>query len=265
VSSMATATLAPSQSNCGIPLGICSRGPASMSPPFGLVPGQWINGRFDSGGGLTGSFNWIDFTPPGGGASELGDLLRGNGMCNLNVPTPVGQSGILGNSAARAWNTRFGLYQSGGDNVTATPPDFTGYAYTAVNWPSQSNALADFRARRSAHANYGSDVAAGNAATGLSLSNAYNPVTSVMQHTQYGADRRIVVAPIVNCDEWGSSQTVPIRGWACVLMLHPISNTGDTIYMEYLGLSNAPGSPCATSGVAGDPGSAGPLVPALVQ
>jgi hypothetical protein len=35
--------------------------------------------------------------------------------------------------------------------------------------------------------------------------------------------------------------------------------------MEYLGLSNVAGSPCATSGIAGDSASLGPMVPALVQ
>jgi hypothetical protein len=265
VAAIATATLAPAQTNCGIPLGICQQGPAEGTPPFGLTPGQWINGRFDAGGGSTGSFNWIDYSPPSGGQEELGSLLRGNGQCNLNVPHPVGQSGIMGNAAARAWNTRFGLYQAGPDNVNTAPPDFSGYAYTATNWPSQANALADFRARRSANAPYGADVDEGNALTGLSLTNAYNPTTTPAQHQQYGADRRIAVAPIVDCDDWATSQTVSIRGWACILMLHPIASTADVIYMEYLGLANSGFTPCATSGIAGSSDSIGPMVPALVQ
>jgi hypothetical protein len=265
VSSLATATLAPAQTNCAIPLAVCSQGPAAASPPFRLTAGQWINGRFGAGGGATGSFNWIDFTPPAGGENELTGLLEGNGVCTLDIPHRVGQPGIMGNAAARAWNTRFGLYQTGSTTVTTAPPDFTGYSYTPTNWPSQADALADFRSKRNAHAPYGTDVANGNSITGLSLSNAYNPTTTVLQHTQYGADRRLVVAPIVNCDVWWKTQTVPIIGWACVLMLHPIANPGDTVYMEYEGLSSATTSPCATSGIAGDLNSVGPMVPALVQ
>jgi hypothetical protein len=265
VSSLATATLAPAQTNCGIPLGMCKVGATSATsvPPFGLVAGQWLTGRFKDGGG---NWNWIDFSPPAGGESELAALFKGNGLCSLNVTNPVGQPGNMGNAAAKAWNTRFGLYQTGSDGVTTAPPDFTGYAYTALNWPSQANALADFIARRGTHAPYGSSVANGNAITGLSLSNAYNPTTTVAQHTQYGADRRLVVAPIIDCAALSAgSHTTPILGWGCVLMLQPIDNPNDTIRMEYEGLSSVPGSPCASSGVVGDATSVGPLVPALVQ
>jgi len=260
VSSMATATLANAQTNCGIPMGMCTKGPA---PTYGLTKGEWIVGRFESGGGITGSFNWIDFSPPAGGQSELGDLLKGNGVCNLNVTVPVGQPGNMGNAAAQAWNTRFGLYQ-GSTGPTSAPPDRTGYSYSPTNWPSQANALNDFIARRGSHDPYGATVQAGNAITGLSVSNGYKPAT-VAEHSQYGADRRLVVAPLVDCSGWATSQTVPIAAWACVLMLHPIDGPGADVRMEYEGVASDPTSPCATSGVVGGAGSIGPLVPGLVQ
>jgi hypothetical protein len=265
VSAQAVATLMPSQSNCGIPLGMCAQGPATASPPFGLVRGNWYDGRFNSGGGATGSFNWIDYTPPAGGQAELSALLTGSGVCNTTVPNPVGQSGVLGNAAARAWNSRFGLYQGGPINVDTAPPDFTGYSYTPTNWPTQRNALGDFLARRAANASYGANVDAGNTTTGLGISNAYNPTTTPAQHAARGADRRLVVAPIMNCADWAAANVAPIQGYACVLMLHPIASPSDIVYMEYLGLSNEPNSPCATSGVVGGATSSGPLVPALVQ
>jgi len=264
VSSLATATLAPAQTNCGIPLGMCRVGTATATstPPFGLVPGQWFGGKFKDGGG---NWNWIDFSPPAGGESELAALFTGNGLCSLNVTNPVGQPGNLGNAAARAWNTRFGLY-SGSFGVTNAPPDFSGYAYGPTNWPSGSNALADFITRRSATQPYGSSVANGNAITGLSISNAYNPTTTTAQHTQYGADRRLVVSPIIDCASLTSgTHTTNILGWACVLMLQPVDDPNATIKMEYEGLSSAPGSPCASSGVVGSSTSVGPMVPALVQ
>jgi hypothetical protein len=265
VSSLATATLAPAQTNCGIPLGMCRAGTATATsvPPFGLVPGQWYTGRFKDGGG---NWNWINFSPPSGGEAQLAGLLTGNGQCSLNVTNPVGQPGNMGNAAAKAWNTRFGLYQ-GSSNVTNAPPDFTGYSYTPFDWPTQTNALLDFVAKRGTNTPYGSSVANGNAITGLSISNAYDPTTTIAQHAAHGADRRLVVSPIIDCATLSTSgtHTTNILGWGCVLMLQPIASPNDTIRMEYEGLSSASGSPCASSGVVGSSASVGPMVPALTQ
>lgn len=269
VGAWAAATTAPAQTACGIPIAVCKK-PGSAGPNWGFDPGEWVSGRFDSGGGLTGSFNWIDFSPPAGGASELAALLAGQGQCNLNVTSPVGQTGIIGNAAARAWNSRFGLYQGGGGNPnpTSAPPDFTGYSYTPTNWGAQANAFPDFQDKRNAYASYGDTVDtvdAGNAITGLSIINAYQVTThgSTGEHGTAGTDRRISTAPIVDCEQWASSQTVPILDWVCILMLHPISGPGEIVRMEYLGSASTLGSPCTTYGIAG--GTAGPLVPVLVH
>ena len=263
VAALATATLQPAQTNCSsIPLAMCAQGPA---PTYGLVPGQWYDGGFSNENNLTGSFNWVDFSPPAGGASELAAILQGNGACLAAVSTPVGAPGNIG-SISREWNSRFGLYQNPTINVANAPPDRTGYSYTVANWPSRANALADFLARRSAHDNYGITVAAGNALTGLSLQNSYNPTTTTAQHTAFGADRRLVSVPLLDCSGLTGSQTVPILDWACVLMLHPIDNNPAlTIYMEFEALAGDPTSPCASSGVPGGTTSLGPQVPGLVQ
>lgn len=273
----AAATLAPGQTACGIPLAMCKKSPPASCPgggapsTFGHCPGQWYDGRFDAGGGSTGNFNWIDFTPPAGGASELGGLLAGAGQCNTNITNPVGQTGVA-ESAAKAWNSRFGLYMGGGGNpnLTSAPPDYTGYSYTPTNWSSRYNAYANFKVKRTAYASYGDTtdtVAAGNAITSLSINNSYSVASSGTggQLASGGSSRRLGLAPIVDCAGWASSQTVPIIGWACILMLHPISGPGDVVFLEYLGLSNAAGSPCATTGLPAGPGSVGPLVPALVR
>lgn len=267
VRAAATATLAQAQSNCAIPMGMCKQGPA---PGFGLNPGQWYDGFFGAGGSLTGNFNWIDFTPPNGGASELAALLTGGGACNVAVGTTVGATGAQA-SLARAWNTRFGLY-SGSYDTGSAKPDRTGYAYTALNWPEKQDAYRgssasgkpNYRSQRDARASYGASVAAGNTETGLSISNGHSVITPAV-HAQLGANRRIATAPIMDCAGWGGSQTQPILGWACVLMLNPIDGPGETIYMEYLGLASDPTSPCATGGVVGGSTSTGPLVPGLVQ
>lgn len=275
VDATAVATLTAAQTNCGIPMALCSQGPASATPPYGLNIGQWYGGRFGAGGGATGNFNWIDFTPPAGGASEVAGLLTGNGICNMNVTNPVGEAGVLGAAGATAFNSRFGLYKNGAGNpqIDTAPPDYTGYAYTSAavvsgptyTWPPGSNALSDFLTKRDVNAPYGTSVAAGNAVTGLSISNSYNAAQAGALATK-GADRRLVTSPIVNCAGWGGgATTTPILAWACVLLLHPIDSPTDNVYFEYRGLSSDPTSPCATSGLAGGPGSVGPQVPALVQ
>ena len=263
VRAAATASLVPAQRHCAIPMAVCA--PTASGPDFGLVPGQWISGRFSAGGGVTGSFNWIDYTPPAGGANELRALLRGRGQCSLDASVQVGQPGNLGQAAARAWNTRFGLYQTGQDGPEVAAPDFTGHAYTPVNWPAQSGALGDFLSRRRSHDPYGSTVADGNARTGLKLSNAYNPVSSAQAHRDWGADRRLVVAPVVDCGDWVGSQTAAVQGWACLLMLHPIGGPGDDVRLEIIGPAGAVGSPCGSQGVPGEAGGIGARVPALVQ
>jgi Flp pilus assembly protein TadG len=140
VAATAVATLAPSQTTCAVPIGVCAQG----SPPsFGLVTGKWYSGKFGSGSGGTGSYNWIDFSPPAGapaggacdsfpgnGADELKCLLTGVGQCQLPpVGTLVGKQGGT-NGLAAAWNSRFGVYGPGGYNATSAAPDFTGLAYT---------------------------------------------------------------------------------------------------------------------------------------
>jgi hypothetical protein len=255
----AVATTEPAQTNCALPIGYC--GDPAQAPTYGFTPGNWVNGRFGAGTGLTGSFNWIDFTPPAGGADELAEIIEGPGMCNLpSAGTAVGQTGAI-QSLADGWNARFGLYKNGAGNPqpTTSPPDRTGYAYTATSWPAQQNALADYLSRRVPPTN---STYQGNGATGLRISGAYNSLSSTGL-AQYGAERRLVTVPIVDCSAWAGSQTVPVLSWACVLMLHPIDKPGDDVIMEYVGAANAPGSPCANSGLGG--GTVGPLVPVLVQ
>ncbi|MDC7706767.1 pilus assembly protein TadG-related protein [Vogesella indigofera] len=275
VTAHAVAALSPSQTNCAIPVGMCSKAasPPVSCPPLngvaqvpdshGFCVGQWYGSRFTAGGGFTGSFNLIDFSPPNGGAVELSNLLTGSGQCDLTVSNPVGQTGMQ-QSIAKAWNTRFGLYQ-GSDNVNTAPPDFTGFAYTATSWVSQFNAYngtsgttPNFLASRVANTIYQGDVAAG-----LDLTGNPSSATSA-QLDSNGADRRLALMPIVNCAGWGP-QTVPIEKFACVLMLQPMEGPGEETFVEYRGQADVPGNPCATLGLPGAGGGIGPKVPALVR
>lgn len=270
VTSSAVATLLRAETSCAIPIGMCKIPGPSSDPFAGLTVGQWVTSKLSSS--ATGSFDWIDFTPPGGGASELADLLKGSGACT--VPAPPAGVGEQGNitSLNTAWNTRFGLYR-GSDSVATAAPDYTGYAYTRANWPSMFNAYAgtsgvepNFQAARTLHSSWQGNGPAGPYQGTVNMGGLN--VTQPPVLTTAGADRRLVLAPVVDCAAWAggsSSQQVPILGYACVLMLAPIGQSDPETFLEYRGKASDLTSPCATSGVVGGPGSVGPLVPALVQ
>lgn len=283
VRAYAVATLAPSQSTCAIPIGLCQESGGS-APTFGLVVGKWYSGKFGpdgSGTGYTGSYNWIDFDPgDGGGANEIKDLLAGPGQCELPpIDAPVGQQGEIA-ATSDAWNTRFGIYKGAYkiDDIALAPPDFTGVAYTkaglgeaeATTWPNpptenaysgtpSSGATLSYQAAKTARAPYQSADPAG-----VVPGSSTRSIANFDELTQYGSQRRVTLAPVVDCEDLAESnpQPVPIKGYACVLMLSPISGPQD-IVMEYLGDPLVPGSACSSFGLAG--GTAGPLVPVLVQ
>ena len=267
VSARAVATLSPSQTiSCAVPVGICS-----SDVPSSTAVGTWITSVLGPGKGgktgdkvdLTGNFMWIDYTPPGGGASELAGQLTGPGVCNLPaLGTQVGEAGVQ-SSLGADWNSRFGIYHGGvkeGDSI----PDYSGYAYTEKNWPSKFGAFTHFQSKRGTNTAF-----QGNAATGLKTTGKVESSTYLKAN---GADRRLATAAIVDCAGLKSGTTSAVSEWACIAMLHPINNSSggtgtgaDRMYLEYLGRSNQANSPCATNGVPAGPTGVGPMVPALVR
>lgn len=260
VNAMGVSTLAHSQTNCAVPLGMCSQGSA---PNYGYVEGTWYSGKFGTGTSesLTGSYNWVDFSPSeGGGAAELKDLLSGPGQCNLpSTGTPVGEQGQIA-GLSDAWNSRFGIYKGGGQyNQTTALPDFSGYAYTATTWPEPEPQNAYSGTSSIGAPNYQAAKTAGlpyQASNPVGLTGYSLPTNT--DHSK-GSDRRLVVVPIVDCNLLSGSnpQNVPVLGYGCVFLLSPIKGPDD-IKLEYRSLGD-----CATSGLGG--GTVGPLVPVLVQ
>jgi hypothetical protein len=258
VEAEAIARLAASQATCATPVGICTLQTSKTTPlpAWGLQVGKWYGGIFAPGSGMTGSFNWIDFTPPNGGANELKDMLAGTGACNVPVTGNVGQSGYNA-GLVDAWNTRFGIYK-GSYEIDTNRPDWTGFAYTATSWAAGRDAYGNFATKRISLAPY-----QGDGGSGLSTGPSKSTATSV-QHGSYGADRRLAVVPVVRCLDWLNDQTVEMRDWACVLLLNPIGTPSD-VKLEFLGLTSDASSPCATAGLPGGLNTKGPLVPTLVQ
>lgn len=296
VSAFATATLTPAQSNCAAPMALCTRGAA---PTYGYTSGDWIGMDFGQTGSgnttaanYTGNFRWIDFDPgattpgcSGGGAQELSCLVAGTGQCNLPEPIAgactssgngsptagcVGQTGAI-NSLDRAYNTRFGVYAPGGGYTVANaPPDRTGFSYSTENWTLGRDAYngvvagqTNFKASRAANL----AIQGNRNITNPPLYANNDTLATQAQHATSGADRRLVVVPIVECGTFAGGQHAPVRAYACILLLDPYRRQGNNVVsrLEYLGRSNLVGSPCASSGVAGNSTSQGPLVPALVQ
>ena len=225
--------------------------------------GEWLAPPAGPGSPYgTGNFGWVDFTPPGGGASELADLLAGPGQCSTSLGAQIDQPGSIA-SLETAWNSRFGVYRSGNGNpqVGTASPDVTGYGYTASNWPPASNAYAGSVPGVPGEINY-KMAATSYTPYQFIPPNPFDRITTA-QHTTLGRNRREVVAPVVDCTVWNTGGGRPvIEGFACVLMLNPMLGSSPVPTLEFLGLSTAAGSQCATNGA---PGTFGPLVPQLVQ
>lgn len=270
VRAFGVATRSPAQSTCAIPVQINPKA-GGTAPNYGYTPGEWIPSIYNEGGGgsasndlAPGHFGWANLDGSNS-ANEARDELLGYGVCNLSIGNTVGSPGAMV-GLSTAWNSRFGLYKNGAGNpsIITARPDISGYAYTATNWGPQANAIGDFLAKRADFRSYGNltdTVAAGNTITGLNLPGSYQSANMATHGAgprflgTVGGDRRLVLAPVVV----GSA----IASFACVLMLHPIAGPNVTVRLEFVGNASSPGSPCASVGLPG--GTAGPLVPALVQ
>jgi hypothetical protein len=259
--------------------------------------GQNSGGACPNSVNPTGNFNLIDYCPPQstcidtghGGAPAMADLLAGSGQCGLNIDWKVGATGLKFGPMQAAWNTRFGITPPPGQIANGFTPDFSGFAYSPSNWP---------RGTANDPATYPSaypDVYAGTSASttvppppNFQSAETHSPPYAYQNNTGTwpdgftvngnltivtgNASRRIAIVPIMDCTGWGSGQVSDIKAFACILMLHPWADkwTGTNpnnppLYLEYLGLSTDPGSPCASTGLPGGPGSVGPMVPKLVR
>lgn len=281
VAAAAVATLSPSQSTCAIPVGLCTSDVTGTT-----AKGTWLSGVVgpEAGGNSKqvgdvdgvekpGAFKWIDFTPNAGGANEVKDLLEGED-CADPLPSEgadVNEPGFNG-SARAAYNTRFGLKHGGGNpNAPIPTPDRTGFSYygdpvtikvqgvdTVVppTWPSKANAYPDYLAKVKGTEYQDNDPFKG-LETGIELAGGTEKVSLAN-----GRNRRVVVAPVVDC------ATLTLSSYACIFLLHPLPTKGPlkefNMFLEYLGDANEAG-PCNQSGLPGSSTSVGPATPALVQ
>lgn len=258
VSATAVATVGAAQTTCAIPAFICKAGTETTPPTAGetYTVGQWIASKSGASPAYgSGNFGWAALDGSNSANSIKGELT-GN-YCAL--PAVGANIGSTGNMVADsgAWNTRFGIYGTSYKGPADGLPDFTGYAYTPTTWTAQSNAYSDFVNERKTFQPYQGDKVTGSNTKGTYSASNY----------PLGADRRLALAPELDCGVLASSHQAPVISWDCVLMLDPMDTGGTAgpVHLEYRGSSSAPGSPCATQGVPGSGSSIGPQVPVLLQ
>ncbi|MBW8828546.1 MAG: Tad domain-containing protein [Burkholderiales bacterium] len=274
VGAVAVATRSHAQSTCPIPVGLRSR-PGGTSPNYGYLTGEWVAMLYDPTKTDPSEMGWYNLDGSTS-ASETKKEMAGTGYCGTRIGDTLGTPGAKV-SLDDEWNARFGIYKNNGDAATSgMRPDYSGYAYTSTNWknavpqnafagtPAVGSALtaANFKLKRQAYASYGDTttvVKDGDNMTGLNMKGGYKDLASPGvggQHQSLGESKRIVLVPILSA----ASQVID---YACMLMLQPISGPTTTIQLEFLGNAGNSSSPCSTNGLVG--GTAGPLVPALVQ
>ncbi|MEC4723328.1 pilus assembly protein TadG-related protein [Noviherbaspirillum sp. CPCC 100848] len=271
VLALAVATRASAQTTCPIPVALKPK-PGGTAPNYGFIRGDWVTLIMAQNASAGGEIGWANLDGSNNASQTEAEL---EGSCGTEVGDELGTPGVQ-TSVADVWNYRFGIYRNAGDPAV-NRPDFTGYSYTLANWPSGRNAYdgptpagahstaANFVSKRQQYASCadtGTRVRGANSCetiTGLSLNSFQRlaaPGNAAGGHRQYGSNRRIAVVPVIN----DSSQVID---YACMLMLQPLSIPMTDVQLEFLGNAGEANSPCTTNGLPG--GSAGPLVPVLVQ
>lgn len=265
VAASAVATLMPAQTDCLMPIGVCSK-------PGGFTRGEWISGITNSNDDMdvSGQFRWLDFLTEGGtdGAREIKDLLAGPGQCGLpGTDTRVTKSGKT-NGAVDAWNTRFGLYK-GSYSAGTHLPDTTGYAWyvSGNSVPAQmlgryGDPAAGYGFHKARNSPYQGDNQSDN--RGLHAQSGNRTPTSAEVHRAGNEDSRVISVAVINCD----GAPIAIQGYACMFMLHPMAKAANgktsKMWLEYIADATATtGNPCVTAGLPGSGG--GQRVPGLVQ
>ncbi|MFC7517916.1 pilus assembly protein TadG-related protein [Herbaspirillum sp. GCM10030257] len=267
----AVATRSSAQTTCPVPVALKPK-PGGTAPNYGFVVGDWITLIMAQNAAAGGQIGWANLDGSNNASQTVAEM---EGSCGTEIGDTLGTPGVQA-SVADVWNFRFGIYKNSGD-PSIHRPDLTGYAYTSANWPSRRNAYdgpvppgahssaENFVTKRlsfASCADTGTRVRGANSCesiTGLSLNSFQNlaaPGNVPGGHRQYGSNRRLVVVPVVN-DAMG------VVDYACMFLLQPLSIPMTDVQLEYRGNAGDANSPCTTSGLPG--GSAGPLVPVLVQ
>jgi hypothetical protein len=143
-------------------------------------------------------------------------------------------------------------------------PDLTGYYYMPPTRLPPTSAppsrFADFERRRARYES-GEDVSTASGYRRFTRPGGTS-WTSSSQHRTTGTDRRMAIAPIIDCGNLRPGVATPVLDWSCVLLLHPVEQANDPLAIEYRGRATDPASGCRTTGL---PADDGPRVPVLTR
>ena len=268
VSAFAVATRNLPLTSC-IPVAVCTTSSGTVANNFGYTAGQWMVALDGSGSKYgTGHFGWAGFTSPSS-SSVLTTALEGNSLCDLSNPSQQVYGNGVKTDLAKAWNTRFGVYAPSykAADYPGSPPDHTGYAYyydpTAKvgqkgNWFAGANAYSGSSALNIGIPNFVTATAAEKKYDPSPLPTNFVPKNNTVidpgpaPGSGLGnTNRRVATAPIVDCSLWGKTPTagaeknLPVKGWACVLMLNPYNPPSFEANLEFIDLATASNSKCA--------------------
>jgi hypothetical protein len=276
VAAMAVATRGAPLAPC-IPVAVCASDTGTPADNFGYTPGQWMTAIDGSSYG-TGHFGWGSLIA--GDANQLKSELMGSSQCDISNPNQTIHGTGLMAGLADEWNSRFGLYRSNPTvNPSNAPPDHTGLAYSdapasskpplpAGNWPPVPPRIEGFNAYFGSNSLVPTVPNFVTAASsnlpynqnspqppGFPISQYPNVLNQADQQALGRTSRRVVAAPIVGCHLWDEKpptlKHLPVKGWACVLMLNPYDESGSQnepwrfAKLEFLGLASNASSPCS--------------------
>lgn len=255
LSAQTTAAVVPSQSTCSLPMALCAGSSTSAGNIFGYAPGsKAVLGSSST----SGFFSWADVSGAGGGSGieTYYNAFVASGTCGAQ--TAAGRcvaikAGVV-SSLDDGWNSRFGVYKSGGSALSPQTaiPDLSGYGYRGGTSPAGGWVR-----------NY-LDTQVPNRSPNQLTIPGYNTAADV--NRKFGSPyRRLTVMPIVQCNSsvCGSSSK-PVVGWACVLLL-AAKGSSENAEVEFLARADDPNSPCRVAGVPGGSLAIGPLVPVIVK
>lgn len=268
----AVATRAHGQTTCSIPVTMKPK-TGGVAPDYGFTPGEWVTVLTSQSTIPGGYIGWANLDGSNSASETRAEM---DGKCGIRVNDTLGTPGTQ-TTIAEDWNYRFGIYKKLPDFATDPSyerPDYTGYSYSATNWPNQRNAYngtpggssteQNFVTKRAAYAACSPVGAVTGTNSCESISNLSlntfkvlaNSGSGAQSHGAWGTNRRIVTVPV-------SDASNKVIGFACMLILQPLSVPMKDVQLEYIGNAGLQNSPCSFSGMPG--GTAGPLVPALVR
>lgn len=251
MSAEAVAKYPKSAPYCGVPLAVCTDDAGAANMSFNI--GDWYSGRLEAGTAIQGNYGWIRFPGQATGTESLSEIIAGEGLCELDDTETVFQNPGVSNGAAKAWNTRFGLYGSpykkDEQNLTEHKPDKTGWSYQDHVPGGVYN---DFIARHNNYEPYDPDnIVDGK---GRPVNYPGTPaITTRQELVTHGAQRRMVAMPVISCSAWSAKKEMPVLGWACSLMVAPMEDAQGETRLEFRGIVGSADCGGAAGGITGFP------------